>query len=184
LKTSQKKALLRTLIDKVILQRVATDKARLRVVWRGGLTTTAEVRVTVGSVAQLSDLKEITETICRLASQGQTDEQIAAALATNGHRAPHGGEFKVAAIAKIRRANRIFRSPKHSQPFSKTGYLTIPQVAEKLKEPSSKIYYYVRCGKITAKQDKSVRCFLLPDKLSTLTQIRKLLDGEIERLAF
>jgi DNA invertase Pin-like site-specific DNA recombinase len=184
LKTSQKKALLRVLIDKVVLQRIATDKARMRVVWRGGLTTTAEVRVSVGSFARLSDLKDITQTIRRLASEGQSDEQIAAVLTANGHRAPHGGEIKAGAVAKLRRANGILNFPKKSRKLFKTGYLTIPQLAEKLQVPSRTIYNSIRSGKIAVNRDKKTRCFLFPDKLSTLTQIRQLLDGKIERLAF
>jgi len=184
LKTSQKKALLRTLIDKVVLQRIATDKARVRVVWRGGLTTTAEVRVSVGSFARLSDLKDITQTIRRLASEGQSDEQIAAVLTANGHRAPHGGEIKAGAVAKLRRANGILNFPKKSRKLLKTGYLTIPQLAEKLQVPSRTIYNCIRSGKIAVNRDKKTTCFLFPDKLSTLRQIRQLLDGKIERLAF
>ena len=163
LKTSQKKALLRTLIDKVVLQRIATDKARVRVVWRGGLTTTAEVRVSVGSFARLSDLKDITQTIRRLASEGQSDEQIAAVLTANGHRAPHGGEIKAGAVAKLRRANGILNFPKKSRKLLKTGYLTIPQLAEKLQVPSRTIYNCIRSGKIVVNRDKKTRCFLFPD---------------------
>jgi DNA invertase Pin-like site-specific DNA recombinase len=54
-KTSQKKALLRTLIDKVVLHRVTTDRVSIRVVWRGGQTTTTELRVPVHGFARLTD---------------------------------------------------------------------------------------------------------------------------------
>jgi uncharacterized membrane protein len=39
--SSQKKSLLRALRVKVVLHRVATDQVRVRLVWRGGLTTTS-----------------------------------------------------------------------------------------------------------------------------------------------
>jgi DNA invertase Pin-like site-specific DNA recombinase len=184
LTTAQKKSLLRALIDKVVIVRVATDKVQVRVVWRGGLSTTAEVRVSVGSFARLSDGKEIKETVLRLAREGQTDEQIAAVLTGNGHRAPYGGEFNAGTVRKLRRANRVLQCPNKSQPRRKTGYLTISQLADKLQIAKMKIYRRVLEGTIKVKKDESMKCYLFPDKLSTLTQIRQLLDGKIQRLAF
>jgi hypothetical protein len=184
LNTSQKKALLRTLIDKVILQRVATDKVRVRVVWRGGQTTTIEMRVPVCGFARLSDWQQIQDTIAHLAREGQTDEQIAAVLAANGHRAPSGGEISVATVQKIRFKNRVLRCPKHSRLSSKPGYLTISQLADKLKVAYEKIYWQIRNGTINVKKDESTRCYLFPDKPSTLTQFRQLFDGKISKVAF
>jgi hypothetical protein len=46
----QKKALLRCLIDKVVLRRSAPDEIACRVVWRGGETTDTSITVTVGSL--------------------------------------------------------------------------------------------------------------------------------------
>ena len=184
LKTSQKKALLRTLIGKVVLHRVATDKVHVRVVWRGGLDTAAEVRVPVSSFARLSDFKEMKASVGRLARAGQSDEQIAALLNASGHRAPFGGAMTAATVTKLRHANRVLHRPQNSQPPRKKGYLTISQVAEQLKVPSSRIYHHIRAGTITMQKDAGMRCYLFPDKLSTLTQMRQLLDGKIDRLAF
>ena len=39
----QKKALLRSLIDKVVIHRAPRDTIHLRVVWKGGEVTTAEI---------------------------------------------------------------------------------------------------------------------------------------------
>src|SRR2546427_4701636 len=47
LSQAQRKALLRCLIDKVVLQRVRRDQIHTRIVWRGGETTTFEVPVAV-----------------------------------------------------------------------------------------------------------------------------------------
>ncbi len=50
----QKKALLRCVLDKVVVQRTARDQVRIRIVWRGGDTTTSEIPIPVGSLAELS----------------------------------------------------------------------------------------------------------------------------------
>ena len=184
LKTSQKEALLRTLIDKVVLERVATDKVRVLVVWRGGQTTTAEIRVPVSSFARLSDLEQIQATIAGLTREGQTDDQIAAVLTTSGHRAPTGAPLNAAAVGKLRRANRVLRYPKKSRPCTKAGFLTISQLAEKLNVTYTKIYWHILDGKINLKKDESTRCFLFPDKPSTVEQVKLLFEGKITQLDF
>ena len=183
LTTAQKKALLRSLIDKVVLLRVATDKVRVRVVWRGGASTTTDVRVTVSSYSRLSDAKEINDTILRLVRAGQTDEEIAAALTANGHRAPNLNVINAAAVRKLRLDNRLLRFPKKSQPRRKEGYLTVSEVAEKLKVKATKIYRHILNGTIEAKKDEETKCYLFPDKACMLAQLRQLLDGKLERLA-
>ncbi|HSG24735.1 MAG TPA: hypothetical protein VLA32_01355, partial [Anaerolineales bacterium] len=66
LPTSQKKALLRCLIDKVVIQHVAHDKIQTRIVWKGGETTTAIVTVTVGAFRRLSSAAQMEELILQL----------------------------------------------------------------------------------------------------------------------
>src|SRR4051812_30195021 len=46
---AHKKALLRCLIDKVVMHR-ATDRVQLRIVWRGGVVTELEVGIAVGAL--------------------------------------------------------------------------------------------------------------------------------------
>jgi DNA invertase Pin-like site-specific DNA recombinase len=183
-KTSQKKALLRTLIDKVVLHRAATDRVCIRVVWRGGQTTTTELRVPVYSFARLSDGKQIEETIVRLARDGQTDEQIAAVLTAEGHRAPRNQEINAGMVRRLRLAKRVSRYRLKAHPLRRPGYLTLIEIAEKLKVSYARIYRYLFEGKLRATKDPSANCYLFPDKPATLAQFRQLLDGEISQLCF
>ena len=54
-----KKAFLRSLIDKVVVHRSAPDTLQVRIVWRGGDTTTTSLPVTVGSLSRLSTAEAI-----------------------------------------------------------------------------------------------------------------------------
>ncbi len=182
-KASQKKALLRTLIDKVVLHRAATDRVCIRVVWRGGQTTTAEVRVPVCSFARISDGMQIKETIVRLARAGKTDEEIAAVLKTNGHRAPKKKEISADMVRKLRLAHRMSRY-RLKAPRRWPGFLTLHQIAEKLGVSYVVIYRYIFVGKLQAKKDLSANCYLFPDKPATLAQFRQLLDGQVPQLCF
>jgi hypothetical protein len=51
---AQRKALLRCLIEKVVLDRGEHDVASVRVVWRGGAVTNLEVKMKVNSIARSS----------------------------------------------------------------------------------------------------------------------------------
>ena len=163
---------------------MAPDKVRVRLVWRGGLTTTAELRVPVGKFAQLSDAKEIMATILRLTGSGHSDEQIAAVLKTNGHRSPHGGDFSADAVGRLRRIHGILRFPKRARLPRKPGYLTITQVAEKLKVTKRKIHRHILHGTIAVEKEASMRCYLFPDNLDTITQLRQLFEGKVGHVAF
>jgi hypothetical protein len=59
LSTEQKKALLRCLIDKVVIHREPRDQIQVRIVWKGGETTTVAVPIAVGSLTELSGVAEM-----------------------------------------------------------------------------------------------------------------------------
>src|SRR4051812_34100009 len=70
---AQKKSLLRCLIDKVVIRRLAPDSVEARIVWKGGDTTTAAIPVTVNALARLSSAAAMEETIVSRALRGETD---------------------------------------------------------------------------------------------------------------
>jgi len=179
---SQKKALLRCLIDKVVLHRVAGDKVRTRVVWRGGVTTSDDVPVHVGSFARLSGAKEMEEAILRMAREGQTDEQIAQCLTSRGYRSPMGEVVLPSTVRNIRLKHRLLLRPSQSHPRRVTGYLTVPQLAEKLGISRSWIHDRIHNGTILVEKDAGTKCYLFPDKPGTLRKFRQLVAGQISHL--
>ncbi|WP_017301014.1 recombinase family protein [Nodosilinea nodulosa] len=76
----QKKALLRCLIDKVVIHRLARDQVRTRIIWKGGETTTADLPVPVGALSDLSNAQELDGRVVTLSQQGLDDETIAEQL--------------------------------------------------------------------------------------------------------
>jgi hypothetical protein len=180
--SSEKKALLRCLIDKVVLHRVAGDKVRTRVVWRGGLTTSADVPVHVGSFAQLSNAKKMEEAIVRMAREGKTDEQIAQWLTSCGHRSPKAFVVLPSTVRIIRLRHRILIRRNQSHPRRVPGYLTVPQLAVKLKVTGHWLYDRIHNGTIRVTKDASTKCYLFPDNPATLRKFRQLIDGQISHV--
>ncbi len=180
----KKKALLRSMIDKVVIHRIAADKVRTRVVWRGGATTTGDVSVPVGSFAELSGAKEIEEAIVRMAREGQADKQIAQWLTAQGYHSPMRDVVLASTVRKVRLQHRLLHQPSQSHPRHVRGYLTVPQLADQLKISPSWIHDRIRKDIIRVEKDASTKCYLFPDKPNTLRQLRQLIAGKISHLDY
>jgi DNA invertase Pin-like site-specific DNA recombinase len=183
--SAQKKSLLRSLIDKVVIHRLGGrrgDRIHVRVVWRGGATTTSDLTVSVGRFADRTGAADIEATILRLARKGRTDTEIASMLTAQGHRSARGATVLPSTVKTIRLRHRVLNCASQSHPRHVAGYLTIPQLAEKLNIPRHWISDRIHNGTIVVEKDPATRCYLFPDNLQTLRQFRQLLDGEITEM--
>lgn len=183
--SARKKALLRSLMDKVVVHRVGGrrgDRVHVRVVWRGGATTSADVPVTVGCLSRLAGAAEMEQTIVRLAREGRRDAEIARELTSQGHRSPRGAAVLPSTVRTIRLRHRVLLRESQSHPRRVAGYLTIPQLSDKLHVSRHWISDRIRNGTIAVEKDATTRCYLFPDNPETLRQFRQLLAGEIPDL--
>jgi hypothetical protein len=180
----QKKALLRCLIDKVVVHRTAPDRVHCRVVWRGGETTAADVAVTVGSWSRLSEGRGIEESILELARQGRPDEEIARYLTEQGHHSPRHTTVLRSSVQIVRLRHGLFRDRGQSHPRQIPGFLTIPQLTAKLGLERSWIYDRIHNGTIRVALDTERRLYLFPDTPETLARFRRLRAGKLNSLRF
>jgi hypothetical protein len=73
----QKKAMLRCLLEKVVVHRRGRDRVHVRIVWRGGEITACEIPIPVGSLAELSAGQELEARVLQLHAAGRSDQEIA-----------------------------------------------------------------------------------------------------------
>ena len=180
----QKKSLLRCLIEKVVLRRSAPDAVEARVVWAGGDTTSLEVPVTVNSLARLSFAREMEKAAVTLARRGKTDAEIAQELTRRGYRSPHAPTVLPSTVKQIRLRHGVAVERSRSYPRRIDGYLTAPQVAERLKVPVHWLHDRIHNGTIQVKKHRTWKLYLFPDTPRTLAQFRQLRDGEVQQLRF
>jgi DNA invertase Pin-like site-specific DNA recombinase len=181
---AQRKALLRCLIDKVVLHRTARDTVRARIVWKGGDTTTADLPMTVGSLASLPFAQAMEKEIVQRARQGWTDEQIARRLTREGCRSPRCSTVLVSTVRIIRLRHRLFVTRSQSHPRRIPGYLTLPQIAQHLNVSLHWIHDRINNGTIQVVKDPERHLYLFPDKPTTLARFRKLRDGKVNHVRF
>ena len=178
----QKKALLRCLIDKVVVHRIAPDRVHCRVVWRGGETTEAELPVTVGSWSRLSEGREIEDSILSLARRGKSDEEIARYLTECGHHSPRHATVLRSSVQIVRLRHGLMRDRHQSHPRRVPGFLTVPQLTTKLKLERSWIYDRIHNGTIQVALDPERKLYLFPNTPETLARFRQLRAGKLNTL--
>ncbi len=136
----QRKALLRCLIDKVVLHRLQRDQVRIRIIWKGGDNTNLSMPIPVGSLAELTNGEELEARIVALAGQGCSDEEVAEQLTAEGFRSPMRLTLLPSTVKRIRLEHRIFQQRSQSHPRRIEGYLTVSQLAKMLN--FSKHWFY------------------------------------------
>jgi hypothetical protein len=181
---ARKKALLRCLIDKVVLHRLAPDRVAVRIVWRGGETTSFAVETTVGALSGLSRGAEMQTRILDLARVGVDDTAIAERLTAEGHRSPLRAHLLPSTVKAIRLCHRILAIPRQSHPRRIAGCLTVPQLADRLAIKRHWIYDRIHNGTIMIARDTRTRLYLFPDTADTLAGLASLRDGQLDRLQF
>jgi hypothetical protein len=182
LSREHKKALLRCLIDKVIIHRARRDLIHTRIAWKGGATSSFDVSIPVGSLAELPGFEQMEQKIVQLSQQGKRDEDIAKALSAEGFRSPMSEHLLPSTVKTIRLKHGIMQKRSQSHPRRIAGYLTVPQIAKALDIPRHWIYDRIHKGVIHVKRETKTGLYLFPDKPDTLEQFRKLKAGLIQKL--
>jgi DNA invertase Pin-like site-specific DNA recombinase len=180
----QKKALVRCLIDKVVVHRCALDSVHCRVVWKGGETTSADLPVAVNALARLSNYKAMEATILKLARRGQSDEAIAECLTEQGYRSPKHLRVLPSTVRRVRLQHRLLVKPGQSHPRRIAGSLTVAQIAAALQVPPSWIYERIRNGTIQVVRDAEHKLYLFPHRPRTVTLFRQFRAGKLQNLRF
>lgn len=177
-----RKALLRCLIDKVVLRRSARDRAEVRIVWRGGATTELTVMMPVNVLTALPRHVEMEKRICELANTGLYDDEIARILTSEGHRSPwRGTEVLASTVRGIRLRHRIKTARQRTRWPPVPGCLTVAQLAERLRIPQKWIHTQLRRGAIRAMHEPSGR-YLFPDTEPAMQAVQKLRDHHVEHV--
>jgi DNA invertase Pin-like site-specific DNA recombinase len=184
LSRAQRKALLRCLIEKVVLDRHTPDTIATRIVWRGGAVSELEVRCTVGRLVDLSDFDQLEAQILRLEAQGKSDEEIAQLLTAQGFRSSQHPELLASTVKLIRLRHGRLHRYKGPRPRRIAGFLTIPQIAAAVGVKPHWLYHLISRGRIVRQRDEETGLYLFPDSPKTLEAFRQLRDGQITEFRY
>jgi DNA invertase Pin-like site-specific DNA recombinase len=171
---ARKKAMLRALVEKVVLHRPTPDRVRIRIVWVGGDTTTIEHAVAVPTYAELSNHDALVAEVTRRARAGQTDEVIAAELTAGGFHAPLSDELSAGSVGRIRQKHGVLSRRGEVRRDGCPGWLTVGPVATRIEEHPGWLYQLIRAGRLVVQKDPVYQVYLFPDNKTTLSQVKAL----------
>src|SRR5215472_7932575 len=184
LSQAQRKALLRCLIDKVVIQRARRDQIHTRIVWRGGETTTFEVPVAVRALTALPGAHEMAQQIRVLFAAGISDDEMARHLTQHGYRSPSRPAVLPSTVKGIRLKLGLMHNRSQSHPRRIAGYLTVPQLAKALGITVHWVYHQIQRGTVVIQHDAQTRLYLFPDCPETLKAFRQLRAGHLSALRY
>ena len=179
---AQRKALLRCLVDKVVLERGEHDVALVRIVWRGGAVTDLEVKVKVNCIARLTRGMEMRGRVLDLVRDGMPDGEIAAVLTSEGHRSANCVD-KVLPITvqQIRRGAGIKVTAQRNRWAHDPRLLSAPELAARLNIPVNWLYVQIRQKRLLMDQQPT-GAYLFQDAPAVLNAIRNLRNHTISHL--
>src|SRR6266571_3137520 len=184
LSQQQKKALLRCLIDKVVLSRPKPECVQARIVWRGGETTTLQIPVPVGSLKDLAGAEVLERLVLERGAKGITDEVIASELTAQGYRSPMHPFVLPSTVRGLRLKHGQFQVRSQSHPRRVAGSLTLTQLATTLDIAPHWIYDRINNGTIHIAKDANTHLYLFPDEPATLEGFKLLIEGTVKTLNF
>jgi DNA invertase Pin-like site-specific DNA recombinase len=184
LSRAQRKALLRCLLEKVVLDRRAPDTITTRLVWRGGAVSELEVPCTVGTLRDLTGFAQMEAQVLRLETQGQSDEEIAQRLTLHGFRSPQRPRVLASTVQTIRLRHGRLHRYRGPRPRRVPGAFTVPQIAAALGVKPHWVYHLIKRGQILVRRDEASGLYLFPDSAETLEAFRQLRDGHITALRY
>jgi hypothetical protein len=182
LSRAQRKALLRCLMEKVVLDRQAPDTIATRIVWRGGAVSELAVPCAVGTLADLSDFAQLEAHILRLEAQGHSDEAIAELLTSKGFRSPQRPRVLASTVQTLRLRHGRLHRYRGPRPRRVVGFLTVSQLATALGVKAHWLYHLMSQGRIVVQRDEATGLYLFPDRPETLEAFRQLRDGHVSKL--
>jgi hypothetical protein len=182
---AQKKALLRCLIDMVVIHRPHRDTVHIRIVWKGGEVTTLDLPIPVGAWRELRAHAELERRVVDLHHQGLLDATIAERLTAEGYRSPmNASQLLPSTVRGIRLKHKLFVTRSQSHPRRIPGFLTIPQLARGLDVSPHWLYDRIAKGPIQIRRDPATGLYLFPDTQGTWEQFHRFKDGHLRTLCF
>jgi hypothetical protein len=174
----RQKELLRVLIDKFILQRVHSEMCELRIIWKGGNWTTADVPLPVATYAAMANGDVLISEVLRRARAGQSDKQIAAELTAAGYQAPRKKPLGGHSIMRMRQQHGVHSPKTEFLLRGLAGWITLGQATQQLGEHKAWAYTLIRSKRLLIERDPEIGLYLVRDNKKVLKQLKELLCGE------
>ena len=180
---AKRKALLRCLVEKVVLDRGDHDVVKVRIVWRGGAVSEIDVKRRVASVARLTRGDEMEKRVIELAGAKMHDDEVAAILTREGHRSPNSTDKVLpVTVQRIRyRAGLKGLVEQRTRWQHASDLISAQELASVLGIPVNWLYVQIRKGRLLIDPHAS-GAHLFENTPRVIEAVRKLRNHKIDHL--
>lgn len=177
LPNTQKKELLRSLIEKVILTRVAPDRIDVKIVWVSGHYSVVYAQPPILRNSDVPGYPQMVDRIHTLWQQDVSDTAIAQQLTREGFHSARSAQVSASTVQKIRTSHGWYRAT--NQPVTAPdGFLKITELAAQLDVKPMWIYRQICSKKINPKhvmQHPHRKVILVRDYPEVIDKLRELM---------
>ncbi len=180
LQPEHQKALLRSLIRRVILSRPEPACIALRIVWVSGALTPLTFAPPVYRTCELGNYGALVERILALSPEGQPDQHIADRLTAEGFCSARKQPISRELVGKICRGQRRvgMRQQFRSEPQI-AGEWTIRGLAQQLGVQRTWLYTRIRNGTLPARRHPASGHYLIPNNPHVLARLQTERDAHL-----
>lgn len=179
---AQRKALLRCLVEKVVLDRGERDIALVRIVWRGGATSDLAVKMKVNAITKLTQGQEMRDRALDLARAGIPDDEIAAILSSEGYRSPTCPDRVLPiTVQQLRLSAGIKVSTQRTRWDHDGTVLSAMEIAAKLNIPVNWLYVQIRKERLLIDRQPN-GAYFFQDTPSVIEAVRDLREHVVDRI--
>ncbi len=147
----QRKELLRSLIQSVIVKRPVADQIEVRIVWVSGCYTEEADLTPISRGKDVSGYAEMETRIGELCQQGLGDKRIAEQLTAEGFHCARSREVSSTSVKKIRYAHHWYLPYEQVRGTDEVGdSLTVLGLSKVIGTKKSAIYHWIEDGMIPA----------------------------------
>ncbi|QDU88975.1 hypothetical protein Pla175_23590 [Pirellulimonas nuda] len=185
LSIESRKALLRTLVTGVNLDRGDDGIVKVCIVWRGGLVTQTEQAVPIHSRRYGELEQRVVKRVRELNETGAKTDEILSCLNGEGFFPCRGGQFTTGIVMKLKHrygiTSKLEALRQGNQPPHKC---TTDQIAEEVGVKREWIYRKISRGKIRIEKDDVYGCYLFPRTKLAVRELRRLKEGKCAHVSF
>jgi hypothetical protein len=160
----QHKALLRSLIRRIILTCPQPDEIDAKVVWVSGAMTQLSIRPPVHRIRDLRDYDQLLARLRSLSEQGYHDAQIAAQLTAEGFRSARSPTVLPSLVTRLRHAAGIVSVTAQFRSREKLdGWWATWGLARALHVDRNWLYAKIQDGSLPAHRHPVIGQYLIPN---------------------
>jgi len=179
-----RKALLRTLVVGVNLDRDTTGVIRIRIAWCGGAVSERSVGVPVFSLRDTERERVVLARIRAMIEAGKKDVTIAEQLNREGLSPCRGVAFTAVIVGKLRRRHQILMGLERLRRGERPPGYTVREMAAMIGIDPSWISRKITGGQILLDKHARFGCYLFPRTRSAIAQMKQLKTGKVRQISF